>query len=610
MHRVLPSLLSYRRGSSAFIRFPTSTTIIQRPHIFHLSGFSFSSLQKRNPAVHPLQAPDPSYCTESRAPPSLRLRDHWPFLHPDSARATPPRLQLLGASFLDPARPISERVKAAMLLTAAETALAMGLLATDALTQDFCKISPPLAALPVTIVYILCSYRSNPRLAFPFMQMTAVYAVLLPCGAWVVFIASALLMIEFFDLDCSPNPATEHMEGLAATDAAERSVRSGDGSVSIRCFNPTNLLTEAPMIVLFAPLHEELFFRVLLFARLASVSGLIPAYAISSLVFGACHVNTEHVAAPWREALLGGLLASVYHATGRVWPSMVMHMCQNSLALGVTAVAADVGLLWELLLGCGSARLALSKVFPEMCAIGDSSVVHAGELTPEARDASERWFDALFGADGTTDVEGYVLMETTLEAFQDLQHEEHADLVKNLFKSSSAREYHERCSYQEAVRVLVQGKNKQEYISAQTCIAAIGEDKYHSRKLKIRMALLGLGPDPNPDLALFRSIIQPIILSHDRGSGASTAFRAALISLTPQLMDIRHACIRTELVRRLSKDDRPDIIMSELAKVEVSGSDADKQVAAKLMHELFGAHPQLVLEEGQLKARPQPESVL
>ena len=103
-------------------------------------------------------------------------------------------------------------------------------------------------------------------------------------------------------------------------------------------------------------------------------------------------------------------------------------------------------------------------------------------------------------------------------------------------------------------------------------------------EIEVIMALTGLGrSDLDPELARIQSIVQPIMLSHDRGSGASTALREALLSLQPQLQQLTHERTRTELAGRLNKDS---------LAVICKGLEKKPALAAELMQEWRVVHPQ------------------
>lgn len=85
----------------------------------------------------------------------------------------------------------------------------------------------------------------------------------------------------------------------------------------------------ALLLVVVTPLTEELLFRGLLFGGFKSKWGFIPAAILSSMLFGAAHWQPNVVIAT---AVLGWLLAWLYHSTGSLWPSIILHALKNGLA--------------------------------------------------------------------------------------------------------------------------------------------------------------------------------------------------------------------------------------------------------------------------------------
>lgn len=85
----------------------------------------------------------------------------------------------------------------------------------------------------------------------------------------------------------------------------------------------------ALLLVVVTPLAEELLFRGLLFGGFKSRWGFVPAALLSGLLFGAAHWQPNVVIAT---AVLGWMLAWLYHSTGSLWPSITLHALKNGLA--------------------------------------------------------------------------------------------------------------------------------------------------------------------------------------------------------------------------------------------------------------------------------------
>lgn len=83
-----------------------------------------------------------------------------------------------------------------------------------------------------------------------------------------------------------------------------------------------------------APLSEELFFRGFLFAGLRARLSLWPAALVAGLVFGLVHAPTG-ITTVVPLAALGVGLCWLYERTGSLWPPILAHMANNSIALAV-----------------------------------------------------------------------------------------------------------------------------------------------------------------------------------------------------------------------------------------------------------------------------------
>jgi membrane protease YdiL (CAAX protease family)/uncharacterized RDD family membrane protein YckC len=90
------------------------------------------------------------------------------------------------------------------------------------------------------------------------------------------------------------------------------------------------------LIAIVAPFAEELFFRGMLFGGLRVRMGPVPAALISGTVFGALHATTGITTVP-PLIFFGVALALLYEKTGSLWPPVILHLINNSLALALSA---------------------------------------------------------------------------------------------------------------------------------------------------------------------------------------------------------------------------------------------------------------------------------
>jgi membrane protease YdiL (CAAX protease family) len=78
-----------------------------------------------------------------------------------------------------------------------------------------------------------------------------------------------------------------------------------------------------------APLVEETFFRGFLFQALRSSWGVWIAVPASAVIFSAIHLEPDKFV---QLAILGMALAFVFHKTRSLWPCIILHALNNTLA--------------------------------------------------------------------------------------------------------------------------------------------------------------------------------------------------------------------------------------------------------------------------------------
>lgn len=91
--------------------------------------------------------------------------------------------------------------------------------------------------------------------------------------------------------------------------------------------------------VVFAPFVEELFFRGFLFQGFRQKYGWVKGGLLSSVIFGMAHLDPV---AFLPTAILGFLLAYMYHRSNSVWPSIILHVLVNALGLCAAYAATQM----------------------------------------------------------------------------------------------------------------------------------------------------------------------------------------------------------------------------------------------------------------------------
>jgi membrane protease YdiL (CAAX protease family) len=86
------------------------------------------------------------------------------------------------------------------------------------------------------------------------------------------------------------------------------------------------------LIAIVVPICEETCFRGMLFGGLRERLPRLAAALLSGLIFGALHATTGITAVPPLMAF-GVILALLYEKTGSIWPGILLHMLNNSIAL-------------------------------------------------------------------------------------------------------------------------------------------------------------------------------------------------------------------------------------------------------------------------------------
>jgi membrane protease YdiL (CAAX protease family) len=86
-------------------------------------------------------------------------------------------------------------------------------------------------------------------------------------------------------------------------------------------------------VIAVAPPVEEFFFRGFIFQSLRNSIGTAPGAVASGMIFGAVHTEPSKFVPL---AILGTALALLFNKTGSLWPCIMLHALNNTLAFAVT----------------------------------------------------------------------------------------------------------------------------------------------------------------------------------------------------------------------------------------------------------------------------------
>jgi hypothetical protein len=124
----------------------------------------------------------------------------------------------------------------------------------------------------------------------------------------------------------------------------------------------TALVFVAVLVCVAAPIAEELFFRGFCFTALRRRIGVAGGAVATGIVFGAIHAGSADAVFLVPLGVFGALLCVLYHRTGSLLPSMVLHALNNALALGVSQ-SWEAPQVVALMLGAAAAVLAIALPF-------------------------------------------------------------------------------------------------------------------------------------------------------------------------------------------------------------------------------------------------------
>jgi membrane protease YdiL (CAAX protease family) len=83
------------------------------------------------------------------------------------------------------------------------------------------------------------------------------------------------------------------------------------------------------LLIVIAPFAEELFFRGFLYQAFRNSFGVLPGAILSGLVFGGIHFELFKLV---QLAILGVILALLFERTQSLWPPIMLHAVNNTLA--------------------------------------------------------------------------------------------------------------------------------------------------------------------------------------------------------------------------------------------------------------------------------------
>lgn len=96
------------------------------------------------------------------------------------------------------------------------------------------------------------------------------------------------------------------------------------------------LIAVAFLVTVVAPVGEELFFRGFYFRALANWKGIWPAAIITGITFGSIHAGGSPIGFLVPLGFFGFVLCLLYVRTKSLYPPIVLHAINNSIAFGST----------------------------------------------------------------------------------------------------------------------------------------------------------------------------------------------------------------------------------------------------------------------------------
>ena len=140
------------------------------------------------------------------------------------------------------------------------------------------------------------------------------------------------------------------------------------------------LIVAGCVVMILAPLAEEVFFRGFFYASLRSKFGIAVAALINGVVFGMVHFGFDGldqllIIPPLM--VLGAIFCLVYEKTGSLWPVVGMHAFNNAVAY---AAQADGG--WKVSVVVGPLMIAAAMIAPRLLPSGPRGLPSPPEPQP------------------------------------------------------------------------------------------------------------------------------------------------------------------------------------------------------------------------------------
>lgn len=186
--------------------------------------------------------------------------------------------------------------------------------------QDAAQLVVAIALAGTALGYALSDAGGRIGGAFQRLGLTrfALSAIGLAVVAWLAYLGAAALLSPLL------SPEQEDITRELGTD---------EGSA-------VSIVAAGILIVVVAPLSEELFFRGFMFSGLRRSISLWPAALVSALVWGALHLGGGNVGVVIQLSIFGVILAWLYERSGTLWAPIIAHTINNSIAF--TLLVTDV----------------------------------------------------------------------------------------------------------------------------------------------------------------------------------------------------------------------------------------------------------------------------